>query len=197
MRTENFETFGLSKEQHEIAIDLAKNNKRKVGSYTLEEVDDEMVNVWIADAHSEGEEEYAEFLRKALASNAEIYTLTDHLGGFSQPIGEVAVYDVAYDTADDEDTYDEADFYNALVGYGELEHDDLMDITDDEPIIIDGKEVDSILDDDGLKFSYIENGVAYSRRLDIDDIDEEICDKIYEFLCDNRNENIDFFNSLP
>lgn len=92
MRTENFETFGLSEEQHEIAIDLAKNNKRKVGSYTLEEVDDEMVNVWISDAHSEGEEEYAEFLRKALASNAEIYTLTDHLGGFSQPIGEVAVY---------------------------------------------------------------------------------------------------------
>jgi hypothetical protein len=92
MRTENFETFGLSEEQHEIAIDLAKNNKRKVGSYTLEEVDDEMVNVWIADAHSEGEEEYAEFLRKALASNAEIYTLTDHLGGFSQPIGEVVVY---------------------------------------------------------------------------------------------------------
>lgn len=93
--------------------------------------------------------------------------------------------------------YDNIDFLEAVRGYGELEHDDLMDITDDEPIIIDGKEVDSILDDDGLKFSYIKNGVAYSRRLDIDDIDEEICDKIYEFLCDNRNENIDFFNSLP
>jgi hypothetical protein len=93
--------------------------------------------------------------------------------------------------------YDNIDFLKAIRGYGELEHDDLMDITDDEPIIIDGKEVDSILDDDGLKFSYIKNGVAYSRRLDIDDIDEEICDKIYEFLCDNRNENIDFFNSLP
>jgi hypothetical protein len=93
--------------------------------------------------------------------------------------------------------YDNIDFLKAVRGYGELEHDDLMDITDDEPIIIDGKEVDSILDDDGLKFSYIKNGVAYSRRLDIDDIDEEICDKIYEFLCDNYNENIDFFNSLP
>jgi hypothetical protein len=93
MRTENFETFGLSEEQHEIAIDLAKNNKRKVGSYTLEEVDDEMANVWIADAHSEGNEDYAEFLRKALAESAELYTLTDHLGEFSQPIGEVAVYD--------------------------------------------------------------------------------------------------------
>lgn len=92
--------------------------------------------------------------------------------------------------------YDNIDFYDAVCGYGELEHDELMDITDGKPIIINGKEVDTILDDDGLKFSYIKNGVAYSTSLDIDDIDEEICDKIYEFLCDNRNENTDFFNSL-
>ena len=75
--------------------------------------------------------------------------------------------------------YDNIDFYKAVVGYGELEHDELMDITDGKPIIINGKEVDTI-----------------STSLDIDDIDEEICDKIYEFLCDNRNENTDFFNSL-
>ena len=176
-------SFDLSHEQHEIAADMVNNNKRKVGSYTLEEVDGEMANVWIDNAHSEGNTEYAEFLRKALAENAELYTLTDHLGEFSQPIGEVAVYEVA---DDDEDTYDEADFYDALVGYGELEHDKIMEITDGKPIIINGKEVDSILDDDGLKFSYIDaNGVAYSTRLNIDDIDDEICDKIYEFLCNN------------
>jgi len=92
--------------------------------------------------------------------------------------------------------YDSCDFLDAVKNYGELEHDEIMDITNDEEIIINGKVVDSILDDDGLKFSYIENGVAYSTRLDIDDIDEEICDKIYEFLCDNRNENLDFFNGL-
>lgn len=86
------ETFDLSEEQHDIAVDMARNNKRRVGNYTLEEVDSEMVNVWIADAHSEGEKEYAEFLREALAEDAEIYTLTDHLGDFSQPIGEVAVF---------------------------------------------------------------------------------------------------------
>lgn len=88
----SIETFGLSEEQHESAVDLVVNNKSKVGSYTLEDVDDEMANVWIADAHSEGEEEYAEFLRNALAKSAELYTLTDHLGDFSQPIGEVAVF---------------------------------------------------------------------------------------------------------
>lgn len=92
--------------------------------------------------------------------------------------------------------YDSYDFLDAVKNYGELEHDEIMDITNDEEIIINGKVVDSILDDDGLKFSYIENGVAYSTRLNIDDIDEKICDKIYEFLCDNRNENTDFFNGL-
>jgi len=87
------ETYDLSEEQHNIAVDILGNNKRKVGSYTLEEVDDEMANVWIADAFSEGEEEYAHFLQKVIADGAELYTLTDHLGDFSQPIGEVAVYD--------------------------------------------------------------------------------------------------------
>ena len=87
------ETFDLSEEQHDIAVEMVKGNQRKNGSYTLEEVDSEMVNVWIADAHSEGETEYAEFLRETLASRADLYTLTDHLGDFSQPIGEVAIYD--------------------------------------------------------------------------------------------------------
>ena len=94
--------------------------------------------------------------------------------------------------------YDNRDFLDAIIHYGELEHEELMELTNGEPIIIGGHEVDSILDDDGLKFSYIgEDGHAYSRRLDIDDIDEETCDKIYEFLCDNWDDNYDFFNSLP
>lgn len=92
-QTYRVETFDLSEEQHDIAVKMVKENQRKNGNYTLEEVDKEMVNVWIADAHSEGETEYAEFLREALAANAEIVTLTDHLGEFSQPIGEVAIYD--------------------------------------------------------------------------------------------------------
>ena len=81
-------SFNLNNEQHAIAEDMLKNNKREVGSYTLEEVDGEMANVWIADAHSEGDEEYAEFLRNALAKDAELYTLKD---GW-QESGEVAVF---------------------------------------------------------------------------------------------------------
>lgn len=85
--------FGLSSGLENIAKQMVNDNMAKFGNYTLEEVDGEMANVWIADAHSEGEEEYAEFLRNALAKSAELYTLTDHLGEFSQPIGEVAVFD--------------------------------------------------------------------------------------------------------
>ena len=73
--------YGLTPEQEGVAKDLYENNKRKVGSYTLEEVDSEMVNVWIADAHSEGEEEYAEFLRKALAADAEILLVDEPTSG--------------------------------------------------------------------------------------------------------------------
>lgn len=85
--------FGLSNGLEDIAKQMVNDNMAKFGNYTLEEVDGEIANVWIADAHSEGEEEYAEFLRNALAKSAELYTLTDHLGEFSQPIGEVAVFD--------------------------------------------------------------------------------------------------------
>ena len=87
------ETFDLSEEQHNIAVEMVKNDEDWHGNYSLEDVDDEMANVWIDDAHSEGNEEYAEFLRGALAKHADLYTLTDHLGNFEQPIGEVAVYD--------------------------------------------------------------------------------------------------------
>ena len=88
-------------------------------------------------------------------------------------------------------------FYKAVKSYGELEHAELMEITGGHPLIINGKEVDTILDDDGLKFSYIdENGNAYSRSLYIDDIDKKVCKEIYDFLCGNRNVNTDFFNSL-
>ena len=87
------ETFDLSEEQHDMAVEMVKHDWRGNGNYTLEEVDGEMANVWISDAHSEGNEEYAEFLREALAARADLYTLTDHLGDFSQPIGEVAIYD--------------------------------------------------------------------------------------------------------
>jgi hypothetical protein len=51
-----------------------------------------MVNVWISDAFSEGNEDYARALQDGLAKGADIYTLEDSIGDFHQTIGEVIVY---------------------------------------------------------------------------------------------------------
>lgn len=88
------ETFDLSEELHDMVVNkMVKKNCFNVGGYHLNVPDREMVNVWIADAHSEGNTEYAEFLREALANDAEIYTLVDSMGGWEQEIGEVVIYD--------------------------------------------------------------------------------------------------------
>ena len=88
------ETYDLSAELHDMVVNkMVKKHRFSVGGYRLDTPDSEMINVWIADAHSEGNTEYAEFLREALAASADIYTLVDSMGGFDQEIGEVVVYD--------------------------------------------------------------------------------------------------------
>lgn len=92
------ETYDLTEEQHDLAVDMVKNNKRVGGTYTLEEVDADTLEYWIDDVAKEAEtdeerRDYFNFLTEAQLCDCDIYTLTDHLGEFSQPIGEVAVYD--------------------------------------------------------------------------------------------------------
>lgn len=105
---ETYKSFELTEEQHNAAVELLTENKRMVGNYTIEEDDDEKVNVWISDAFAESDkqsattkeeieecersERYARFLQSSLGEGATIYTLHDNLGGFSQPIGEIAVF---------------------------------------------------------------------------------------------------------
>jgi hypothetical protein len=80
----------LTKEWHDIAVVMVKDNPYDFMLYNLDKVEDrELVNVWIADAFSEGREEYAHFLQKVIADGAELYTLKDEL----QSLGEVAIYD--------------------------------------------------------------------------------------------------------
>ena len=79
---------GLTKELHDIAVEMVESDPFWLMQYDLDEVDTELANVWISDAHSEGNEEYAEFLRKAIANDANLYTLKDNL----QELGEVAIY---------------------------------------------------------------------------------------------------------
>ena len=80
---------GLTKELHDIAVEMVKNSPFDLMQYDVDKIEDtEMVNVWIADAFSEGEEEYAHFLQKALADGVDLYTMKDEL----QSLGEVAIY---------------------------------------------------------------------------------------------------------
>lgn len=87
-------TCGLTKEQHDIAVEMVKNDPFDLMQYNFKEVDLEIANVWIADAFSEGEEEYAHFLQKAIADGADLYTLTDNFCGLEQAVGEVAIFEV-------------------------------------------------------------------------------------------------------
>lgn len=89
----NYDFYGLTGEQESIARDLYENNKKYSGSYTLEEVDDDMLDSFIENANEDGDEEYLAFLTDARDLDAELYTLTDHLGGFLQPIGEIAIFE--------------------------------------------------------------------------------------------------------
>jgi hypothetical protein len=84
-------TCGLNLYTHMAAVELVVENPI-LTNYDFKDVDREMVNVWISDAHSEGREEYAEFLRDALANGKDIYTLIEKLGDAHQEIGEVVLY---------------------------------------------------------------------------------------------------------
>lgn len=83
------ETYGLSDGQHQAAVKAISNNLRSVNNYKVVEVDEEMVEVWEEDAKDVS---YKEFLSSAIEKGADVYTLNDTIGGFSQPIGEIIVY---------------------------------------------------------------------------------------------------------
>ena len=89
---DEFEFYGLTDDQEKIARDLYENNKRWYGNYTLEEVDDDTIDSWIDNAREDGDEEYEEFLTDAKENGGTVFSLTDHLCDFSQPIGEMVVY---------------------------------------------------------------------------------------------------------
>ena len=95
--------------------------------------------------------------------------------------------------------YSDVDFYEALEKYGDISHNELMEITNGEPLIIKGIIVNSILADakssynmvssilTNAKFSYIgADNNTYYMPFDIFDIDENICNKIYDFLLNNK-----------
>ena len=87
------ETYGLSEEQHDMVVEMVKNEEDVYSNYTLEDVDADMLDAWIDNAKEDGDTEYENFLTEAQFVDADVLVLTDHLGDFEQQIGEVVIYD--------------------------------------------------------------------------------------------------------
>ena len=88
-------TLGVTSEQNDIAIKILEGDfSRRFGNYTLEETDADMIESWIEEAENESEpdEDYIDYLARAIEEDADVYTLEDWLGEFHQPIGEVIVF---------------------------------------------------------------------------------------------------------
>ncbi len=88
-------SLGVTQQQHEIIMKILEGGfSRRYGNYTLQEVDNDMVQTWIDNAREDPEpdQEYIEYLETAIENGGDVYTLEDWLGEFHQSIGEVIVY---------------------------------------------------------------------------------------------------------
>ena len=89
-KVDTFESYGLNKEQEQIALTLYKENKLFYGNYTLEEVDADILADW---AENCDDAEQQVFYEGVLENGAPLYQLIDHVGEFRQPIGEIVFYE--------------------------------------------------------------------------------------------------------
>jgi hypothetical protein len=109
--------------------------------------------------------------------------------------------------SDDYQEIDDDMFFDALYNYGELTSEDLKEILG-EPLFIDGKEVTGIYaysdmqdingdEYDEIMYSFINNkGQELESVFYIDMLDDEQLESIYNYLTDNENPNIEYFDSL-
>ena len=85
-------TYDFTQELHDKVVEMVKDDPFWLMQYDFEEVDPEVVNVWISDAYSEGNEEYVNFLRNTIIDGGTLYTLIEGFDELKKPVGEVAVY---------------------------------------------------------------------------------------------------------
>ena len=86
------ETFDLSQEQHDLVSEMIYHNISEYFNYYLKKVNANILDIFIDYAKDSKNEEYENFLTEAKLYGADVYTLYDSRGEFSQPIGDVAVY---------------------------------------------------------------------------------------------------------
>ena len=82
-------TYGLTEEQHNLAVKGVKENLRKVGGYKLKDID----RFVFEDLYEDTEDgDYKDFLEIGTGDAEEVLSLVDVSGGFEQVIGEVIVH---------------------------------------------------------------------------------------------------------
>jgi len=85
------ESFGLTQEQHDLAVRMIDQNENG-GDYSLDEFDPDLLDYFIEYAIEFNDKKYEEFLTNAKLNDADLYTFTEHFDDFSQVLGDVAVY---------------------------------------------------------------------------------------------------------
>ena len=85
------ESFGLTQEQHDLAVRMIDRNENG-GNYSLIYAEPDMLACFIENAQEDNDKDYEAFLVNAKSHGADVYAFTDHLGDFSQALGDVAVY---------------------------------------------------------------------------------------------------------
>ena len=88
-------SLGVTQNQHEIVMKILEGGfSRRYGNYTLEEADSEMAQDWLDEAKNDPDpdQEYIEYMERAIKEGADIFTLEDWLGEFHQPVGEVIIF---------------------------------------------------------------------------------------------------------
>ena len=87
---------------------------------------------------------------------------------------------------------------SGLKNYGELTHEDIYSIFNDNLYDTDGRELDSLrADGDKIYHAYRTPNGTFEHEFYIRDFTDEQLEQIYDFLNDNRDPNIEFFKQLP
>lgn len=107
-------------------------------------------------------------------------------------------YEVKRALNEDKEIIDYDMLYDALENYGELTYDDIHSIFNDSLFNTNGTELDSIyVYDDNIYHAFRTPKGTFEREFYLSDYTDDQLQKIYNFLIQNENPNIEFFKQLP
>ena len=178
-----FEQYGLKPYQFGIAKRCVCEQLQESCGIRVQELNGderEMLNVEKMDALALEEYDEANFLHKILCNeDIAVYNVyKKQNNGTENIIGRISLDRNAIE-------YNQIDFVKLLENHGELRHNELMRLTYGSAIVIDNNEVDTLLVDWRLAYSYQKDGEKCTADLRMWDIEENLRDKIVKYLYEN------------